>query len=153
MVAMKRRLMKGAGDESGAELIEFAIVFPLLLLLAAGIADFGFMFQRYEVVTNATREGARIASLPGYTAADVTERVQSYLTSSGLTGVPVVSVAYTPTTLASGRTVNTASVVVNYFHNFTIIGPIAAMVGGSGWTSINLRGRSVMRVEAGGTGP
>ena len=31
-----------------------------------GIIDFGFLFQRYEVVTNAAREGARVAILPGY---------------------------------------------------------------------------------------
>ena len=41
---IRRRLM----CERGAELIEFAIVTPLLLLLMFGIADFGLMFQRYE---------------------------------------------------------------------------------------------------------
>jgi Flp pilus assembly protein TadG len=153
MASMKRRLGKRAVDESGAELIEFAIVFPMLLLLAAGIADFGFLFQRYEVVTNAAREGARVASLPGYSQADVTERVESYLTSGGLSELPDVVVSWAPTTLASGRTVNLATVVVDYPHEFTIIAPIAAMVGGSGWGTINLRGQSVMRVEGAGTGP
>ena len=51
-----------AASERGAELIEFALVFPLLLLIVLGIVDFGFMFQRLEVVTNAAREGARIAA-------------------------------------------------------------------------------------------
>ena len=53
-------------SERGAELIEFALVFPTLLLVMLGIIDFGFLFQRYEVVTNAAREGARVAILPGY---------------------------------------------------------------------------------------
>lgn len=153
---MKRRLARRAGEESGAELIEFALVFPMLLLLAAGIADFGFLFQRYEVVTNAAREGARMAGLGGttpYTQADVTERVQSYLDSGGLTAAPAVSVTWAPTTLASGRTVNLATVVVDYPHQFNIIGPVAAMVGGTGWGTITLRGQSVMRVEGAGTGP
>ena len=48
-------------------MIEFALIFPLLLLVILGIVDFGFLFQRYEVLTNATREGARMAVLPGYT--------------------------------------------------------------------------------------
>lgn len=52
-------------SERGAELIEFALVFPVLLLVVLGIVDFGFLFQRMEVVTNAAREGARIAVLPG----------------------------------------------------------------------------------------
>ena len=53
-------------SERGAEVIEFAIVLPLLLLVIFGIVDFGFLFQRYVVLTNAAMEGARVASLPGY---------------------------------------------------------------------------------------
>ena len=56
-----------AASEDGAELIEMAIVLPLLLLLIMGMVDFGFLFQRYVVLTNAAAEGARVASLPGYT--------------------------------------------------------------------------------------
>ena len=60
--------IKRLKTERGAELIEFALVFPLLLFIILGIVDFGFLFQRMEVVTNAAREGARIAVLPGYCA-------------------------------------------------------------------------------------
>ncbi len=38
----------------------------MLLLIGFGILDFGILFQRYEVITNAAREGARVAVLPGY---------------------------------------------------------------------------------------
>ncbi len=61
------RLRRRGRREDGAELIELAIVLPILLLVVAAIIDFGFLFQRYEAVTNAAREGARIAVLPGYT--------------------------------------------------------------------------------------
>ena len=68
MARLKRwRLFR---SEYGAELVEMAIVTPILLLLVFGIVDFGFMFQRYVVLTNAAVEGARVATLPGYTAAD-----------------------------------------------------------------------------------
>ena len=43
--------------ESGSELIEMAFTLPMLLLVAVGIIDFGFLFQRYEIVTNGAREG------------------------------------------------------------------------------------------------
>ena len=56
-----------------------ALVIPILLLVVLGIVDFAFVFQRYEAVTNATREGARVAVLPGYTEPDVQSRVQSYI--------------------------------------------------------------------------
>ena len=61
-------------SERGAELIEFALVFPVLLLVVLGIVDFGFLFQRMEVVTNAAREGARMAVLPGYSTVGRRER-------------------------------------------------------------------------------
>ena len=53
------------GSERGSNVIEMAIVLPLLLLLIMGILDFGFLFQRYVVLTNAAVEGARVATLPG----------------------------------------------------------------------------------------
>ena len=46
------------------------VVLPLLLLMLFGIIDFGFMFQRYVVLTNAAMEGARVGILPGYSDAD-----------------------------------------------------------------------------------
>ena len=67
-------------------------MFPTLLLVMLGIIDFGFLFQRYEVVTNAAREGARVAILPGYADADVQARVNQYLTAGGLTGTATVTV-------------------------------------------------------------
>ena len=80
-------------SERGAELVEFAFVLPTLLLLIVGVVDFGLLFQKYEVVTNAAREGARVAILPGYNNADVQARVNQYLTAGGLTGTATVSVA------------------------------------------------------------
>jgi Flp pilus assembly protein TadG len=48
--------------ERGANLVEFALVLPLLVLLLAGVADFGRAFNNYMIITNASREGARYAS-------------------------------------------------------------------------------------------
>lgn len=90
MVALKRLLRRFVRTESGAEIVEFALTLPLLLLVVLGIIEFGFLFQQYEVVTNAAREGARIATLPTYsgsaalTQTNVTTRVDQYLTAGGL---------------------------------------------------------------------
>jgi Flp pilus assembly protein TadG len=49
----------------GVELVEFALVMPLLLLLVAGVWDFGSAILLKERMTNAAREGARVAvSIP-----------------------------------------------------------------------------------------
>ena len=47
--------------QKGAELFEFAVVLPLLLLLLIGIVEFGRGYNIYQNVTHATREGVRAA--------------------------------------------------------------------------------------------
>jgi Flp pilus assembly protein TadG len=46
-------------SQSGQELVEFAIVLPLLLLVAFGVLDLGRIFHSAITITNAAREGAR----------------------------------------------------------------------------------------------
>lgn len=60
---MKRiRSREGITNERGANLVEFALVLLLLLLLLAGVVDLGRAFHSYIVITNASREGARYGS-------------------------------------------------------------------------------------------
>src|SRR5215831_14971877 len=47
----------------GTQMIEFAIVFPVLLLLFAGTAELGRLFYTYTTLAKATRGGARYLSL------------------------------------------------------------------------------------------
>ena len=96
--------MRKMREERGSELIEFALVCPLLLMVVLAIVDFGFMFQRYEVVTNAAREGARVAVLPGYSNADVQTRVETYATNSGLPYTPGVATTNTSITAGASTT-------------------------------------------------
>ncbi|OQY25064.1 MAG: hypothetical protein B6I37_02335 [Desulfobacteraceae bacterium 4572_35.2] len=51
--------MKQVKNNHGAALVEFAIVLPLLLLLLVGMIEFGLLFYNKQVLTNASREGAR----------------------------------------------------------------------------------------------
>ncbi|MCU0501641.1 MAG: pilus assembly protein [Anaerolineae bacterium] len=56
-------------SERGQNLVELALVMPLLILLLAGMADLGRAFFSYIQITNAAREGARAATrLPCYPA-------------------------------------------------------------------------------------
>ena len=138
-------------SERGAELIEFAIVLPILLLLIAGIVDFGMMFRTYEAVTNAAREGARVGVLPGYAPADVQTRVNAYLGAAGLAGPRVVTVVNVPVATAAG-TFTARSVSVNYTYQFVILGGIAPLFGGS-FGTLPLQAVSVMRTEAQAAAP
>ena len=49
-------------NESGTSLIEVGIVLPVLLLLAIGLAEVGFLVIDYITVSNAARSGARTAA-------------------------------------------------------------------------------------------
>jgi Flp pilus assembly protein TadG len=61
---MKSRSRKTKRDrrEQGMELLEMAIVLPLLLVIAAGVMDFGNAWRVRQVLANAAREGARLGS-------------------------------------------------------------------------------------------
>lgn len=141
----------------GAELIEMAIITPVLMMIIAGIFDFGMMFRAWEIVTNAAREGARVGVLPAYTNdADVIDRVEQYMAASGVTdtctaacpptgsicGVCVSTATVTTTAGAfSARQVSVASRV-----QLPSLSVIAAFFGGS-FSSVNVGSTSVMRAE------
>ena len=96
-------------SEDGAQLVEFALVLPLLLFVVLGIAEFGFIFQRYEVVTNAAREGARIAVLPGtirHQPDAIRARVRAYIQASRVPvtgGTPPASIVAVDSPTARSR--------------------------------------------------
>lgn len=52
------------GDD-GAQVVEFALIVPIVLILIGAIVQFGFAFNRQVTVTQAAREGARLAAICG----------------------------------------------------------------------------------------
>jgi Flp pilus assembly protein TadG len=71
---------------SGAAAVEFALVAPLLVLLVLGMIEFGRMIMVEQILTNAAREGARKAVLPGVTQAQVETAIDDYLKNSSVKG-------------------------------------------------------------------
>ena len=140
---IRRRLM----CERGAELIEFAIVTPLLLLLVFGIANFGLMFQRYEVLTNAAREGARVAALPSYGETDVKNRVTQYLAGSAVTSATTTYLTPAPVNVG-GACITLRGAKVSYDYSFIGLGGIIKLFpGGSGFITKTLTATALMRYE------
>jgi Flp pilus assembly protein TadG len=149
MAAVRGAVAKRFGSERGAELLELAIVLPMLLVVFAAMIDFAVLFQRYQVVTNAAREGARVGILPDYATADVRARVNTYLAQSGLTAVaPVPGVNYSSVEVSpGGPTMSVVTVTVQYPHQFIFLGPAIGLVGGSGMANITLAAAATMRQE------
>ena len=50
------------GNDSGASLVEVGLILPVLLLLAIGLSEVGFLVVDYMTVSNASRSGARTGS-------------------------------------------------------------------------------------------
>jgi Flp pilus assembly protein TadG len=78
-------------DERGTQLVELAIVVPLLLMLVGATAEFGRFFYTYSTLAKATRAGARyqISQPPG-TNWTLTKNLVVYGNTAG-TGTPVVT--------------------------------------------------------------
>jgi len=140
--------------------VEFALALPLLLVVIAGIVDFGFTFQRYEVLTNAAREGARLATISGYDSTSVDTQVRNYVqqglslsNTSMNTVMPSGSVTTTyanltvPATGGGTTTVKTAVVTVTYQHTFLLLGPVLGLMNHTWGNAMTLTAKSQMRME------
>jgi len=82
MLKLKRR------DQRGANLVEMALVMLLLLLLLAGVVDFGRAFNNYIIITNASREGARCGSHFPHLPDDIKGAAIQEAANSGVTLLP-----------------------------------------------------------------
>jgi Flp pilus assembly protein TadG len=60
-MSCKRGRAPSGGRDHGAAAVEFALVFPLLLVLTFGIVNFGYLFGQKLALNQAVREGARMA--------------------------------------------------------------------------------------------
>lgn len=91
----------------GAAAVEFALVAPLFFLLVFGMVEFGRMVMIQQVITNASREGARMAVLDGASASSVKSSVVTYMANGGVT-ISTSDVTINPsdpTTAAAGNPV------------------------------------------------
>lgn len=132
----------------GQSLVEFALVFPIIVLLIAGFVEIGRAVFAYNTIANAARQGARVATVNQLS--DVTECDESRpvedpyqphwtirgcaITAAGTLGITAanVSVAYASppgTTLSCDPTIHVgciASVTVTY--HYSISTPFVSML-------------------------
>jgi Flp pilus assembly protein TadG len=101
-----RRLLRfGNGPRRrGAAVTEFAIVAPVFFLMVVGFIEFGRALMVQQVLINASRVGARQATMTGATTGQVQSSVQAYTVGVAVPGV-TVTVSPDPATATAGTTI------------------------------------------------
>jgi len=130
-------------NERGAVAAEFALLLPVLLTILFGIIEFGMIMYGRELVTNATREGARAGITQGppkLTAGAITTISNNYLLN---TGINPANVTFTATG-AGGANPATLTVHATYQY-FFLIPWIPTVVGIP--NPLNIQTQTVMRHE------
>jgi len=124
--------MKRIKCQKGAAVVEFALIVPLLIVIVFGIIEFSLLFFDKQVITNASREGARYGILWGSSSPDVAEGLArfhnseitakvdeyaaSHLVTFGASITPVTTITRTGDT--SG---NALTVTVTYNYDFLLL--------------------------------
>jgi len=146
------RHQERSGGRRGQAVLEFALILPVFILLVFGAIEFGRAYFVLHLVTNAAREGAREASLPNKTTADVQAVVDTFVTNVGLdatalqTSVGVIpsgsTTVDTGLALADATSSDRVRVVVSYDFDVTTGSIIPGFSG-----TVVLNGRCVFRHE------
>lgn len=93
------------GDDRGAAAVEFALVFPILVVILFGIVEFGSVYNAQLQLTSAAREGARTMAVSGDPAAartatlNATVGLSPALTAANITVTPTTCTTTTDVTV------------------------------------------------------
>ena len=77
-------------------MVEFAVVVPVFFLLIFGMIEYGRLVMVQQILTNASREGARRAVLEVIEEDDVIDAVNDYLAGSSISGAEVTVIENPP---------------------------------------------------------
>lgn len=139
--------MKEIKNQNGAAAVEFAIVFPILLVLVFGIIEFSIMLYNKAMITNASREGARtgiVFAIPRVSDTDITSVINTYCSNSLITfgdqNTPVVAISRSGTGSEAG---DILTVSVSYHYDYLVLpNLIESLISG-----MDLTATTVMRME------
>lgn len=135
-------------------MVEFALLLPIFLVVIFIIVDFGVGISRWVILTNSTREGARLGAV-GASTAEISVKVAS--TSNGLLDPADVTVYYLDKDGNGSPGDRGDSVVVESDYQYGLITPLSAILN-LAFDSIDFHSCTDMRLElpvsgAGGAGP
>lgn len=147
-------------NQRGNALIETAVTLPIILFVSVSIFEFGRAYQVQQVLTNAAREGARVAVLPNISDGDVLARVTKYLddgkvidcdANGGCSPMPIITInrAVAIESVTGGTAGVGSEVTIVLPYSFMVLNPVANLVtnGSNVGTPITMKSVSLMRNE------
>ncbi len=129
-----KKMIKRLKCQKGVAAIEFAIILPVLMMIILGIIEFGLLMYDKQVITNASREGARagiVVRKPQLTDLQVQDVVNDYISTN------LVSFGSTPTSpvITINRTGmdfgDDLTVTVTYNYDFLVLPNFVASLTGA----------------------
>ncbi|WP_339910237.1 TadE/TadG family type IV pilus assembly protein [Symmachiella dynata] len=85
------RIQRESSERRGVAAVEMAFVFPVFMLLVLGVIEFGRYMMVGQLVTNAAREGSRLAIRGTFTEEEVKQDILAFITDAvGVTAGQVV---------------------------------------------------------------
>jgi len=121
--------------DAGQEILEYALLLPLLLLLLLGIVELSFVVWSYDTMANAAREGARVGVIRSSTEEDVLTAVLNRAVALYLAPEDVTITRDEPEEGAE------VQVAIDYDYHFLI-----GLIGG-GHSSLHLHTVATMHME------
>jgi Flp pilus assembly protein TadG len=134
----------------GQALVEFALVLPMILILLVGILEFARAWNAHQVITDAAREGARIAVVADQPPIDsMTKKTMVRNAISRALSNAAIDPSKATVTVKGNGDGSGAQTTVNIQlpYHFTFFGPIIKMASGTGQPDVQLKTSYVMRNE------
>lgn len=103
-----REMAPGRRTAAGQEMVELALLLPVLLFIAAGVLDLGRLFHAYITISNASREGARYASFDPADNAGILAATKAEAANSGIEITDGMISVSCPSGCGSGQPVRVA---------------------------------------------
>jgi len=121
--------------EEGQDIVEYALLLPLFLLLVLGIVELSLVIWSYDTISNAAREGVRVGIIRANTEEDMLDAVLDRAVALNLAPDNVTITREEPEQGAEVK------VEIDYDYNFLI-----TLIGG-GHSSLHLHTAALMHME------
>ena len=147
MNGKRTRIRHDQRHQRGTAVVEMAVVTPLLLALVFGVIEFGWVFMVRQTLANAAREGCRTAVLQNSTSQQVADRVDSFMSSAGLTNY---TLDYTPSN-PPNDVIETVHITIPY-QDISLVGSFFGPINFDLGSTCTMRKEGVATANPGGGG-